>query len=114
MRQAGVLAAAGLVALERHVERLVEDHRRAERLAEVLAGLPTFRIDPSSVRTNIVIAEVSSRTTTERVLAGLRERGVLAGGMGAGRIRFVTHLDVDDRALERAIEALREADRSPE
>ncbi|MBZ5640728.1 MAG: low specificity L-threonine aldolase [Acidobacteriia bacterium] len=108
MRQAGILAAAGLVALERHVGRLEEDHHRAARLASVLADLPSFRIDAGAVRTNIVIAEVSPPATAEGVLAGLKERGVLAGGMGPGRVRFVTHLDVDDRGLERAVSALRE------
>jgi threonine aldolase len=111
MRQVGVLAAAGLVALERHVERLADDHRRAARLASVLAELPAFRIDPTAVRTNIVIAEVVPPATAERVLAELLQRGVLAGGMGPGRVRFVTHLDVDDGALDRAIRSLREVGR---
>ncbi len=108
MRQVGVLAAAGLVALERHVGRLGEDHRRAARLAEALAALPVFRIDPSAVHTNIVIAEVVPPASAERLLAALRERGVLAGGMGPGRVRFVTHLDVDDAGIERAVAALRD------
>ncbi len=113
MRQAGVLAAAGLYALEHHVDRLADDHRRAARLAGALAELPTFRIDPAAVRTNIVIAEVTAPATADGVLAALRERGVLAGGMGPGRIRFVTHLDVDDAGLGRAVDALREIARSP-
>ncbi len=111
MRQAGILAAAGLYALEHHVDRLAEDHRRASRLAGALAELPAFRIDPAAVRTNIVIAEVAAPATAEGVLAGLRERGVLAGGMGPGRVRFVTHLDVDDDGLDRALRALREVAR---
>jgi threonine aldolase len=108
MRQVGVLAAAGLVALTRHVERLAEDHRRAAVLASALAELPLFRIDARTVHTNIVIAEVVPPATAEGVIAALKERGMLAGGMGPGRVRFVTHLDVDDRGLERAVAALRE------
>jgi threonine aldolase len=108
MRQVGILAAAGLVALRRHVERLAEDHRRAAVLASVLAELPIFRIDAGTVQTNIVIAEVAPPATAEAVLASLKERGILAGGMGPGRVRFVTHLDVDDRGLDRAVAALRE------
>ena len=112
MRQAGILAAAGLYALTHHVDRLAEDHRRASRLAAALAELPAFRIDPAAVRTNIVIAEVAPPASGDGVLSALRERGVLAGGMGPGRVRFVTHLDVDDRGLERALAALREVGRA--
>jgi threonine aldolase len=107
MRQAGILAAGGLHALRHHVDRLVDDHRRARRLAETLASLPGFRIDPHRVETNIVIAGVEPAERLPSVLEGLRARGVLAGGMGPGRIRFVTHLDVDDAGLDRAVEALR-------
>jgi threonine aldolase len=107
MRQAGILAAAGLHALEHHVGRLAEDHARARRLAEALAELPGFRVDPARVATNIVIAAVEPAGRVGEVIDGLASRGVLAGAMGAGRIRFVTHLDVDDAGLERAIAALR-------
>jgi threonine aldolase len=107
MRQAGILAAAGLVALDRHVQRLAEDHRRARRLAEVLAELPGFRLDPSRVTTNIVISAVHPPERLPAVLEALRERGILAGAMGWGRLRLVTHLDVDDEGLARAVDALR-------
>ena len=107
MRQAGVLAAAGLWALEHHVERLAEDHRRAARLARALADLPQFEIDPASVQTNIVIAELRQGAETERILEALRAEGILAGAMGPGRIRFVTHLDIDDAGLDRALAVLR-------
>ena len=106
LRQAGILAAAGLYALEHHVELLAADHRRARRLAEALAGHPAFEIDPAKVRTNIVIASLGDPGSADRILAELRGHGVLAGPMGPGRIRFVTHLDVDDRGLDRAIDAL--------
>ena len=107
LRQAGVLAAAGLHALEQHVERLPEDHRRAARLARALADLPQFEIDPAAVQTNIVIAGLREPAATDRVLEALRAGGVLAGAMGEGRIRFVTHLDVDDEGLDRALAVLR-------
>ena len=109
MRQAGVIAAAGLWALEHHVVRLADDHARAARLALALAELDGWEIDPQSVRTNIVMARLTDATRSDAVLATLREAGVLAGAMGAGRIRFVTHLDVDDRGIDRAIAALRAA-----
>jgi len=107
LRQAGILAAAGLHALEHHVARIPDDHRRAASLAGVLAELPQFEIDPATVRTNILIAGLRDPAATDRVLETLRAGGVLAGAMGAGRIRFVTHLDVDDAGLERAVRALR-------
>jgi threonine aldolase len=106
MRQAGVLAAAGLFALEHHVDRLADDHLRAARLALALAGNPLFEVDPARVRTNIVVAAVRDAGRTDALLGELRAAGVLAGTMGRGRIRFVTHLDVDDAGLDRAIAAL--------
>ena len=106
MRQVGILAAAGLYALDHHVARLADDHARATRLASVLAGLPQFEIDVAAVQTNILIAELRDPASTDRVLATLRQRGLLVGAMGRGRIRFVTHLDIDDTATDRAIEAL--------
>jgi len=107
MRQAGVLAAAGLVALEENVERLGEDHERARRLAESMADLPSLKVHPDTVETNMVICEVTGPAAAEEVLETLRRQGVLAGTMGPGRIRFVTHLDIDDAGLDRAVEALR-------
>ncbi len=107
MRQVGVLAAAGRIALAKHVGRLVEDHERARKLASALASIRAFRIDPATVQTNIVVAEVEPPWDVDRVLDHLRSRGVLAGAMGPGRVRFVTHLDVGDEGLERAIAALR-------
>jgi len=107
MRQAGILAAAGLVALERHVDRLAEDHRRARRLAEAVAELPGCVLDPAGVRTNIVIAAVEPGERLPALLEALRGQGVLAGAMGPGRLRLVTHLDVDDAGIGRAVAALR-------
>jgi len=107
MRQVGVLAAAGLVALEDPAPRIAADHRRARRLAEGIADLRQLRIDPAEVETNIVIADVVPPATDAALLEGLRSRRVLAGTMGPGRIRFVTHSDVDDGSIEHAIDALR-------
>ena len=107
MRQVGVIAAAGRVALRDNIARLALDHARARRLAEALAGIPGLRIDPAGVETNIVIADVDPPDATARWLAHLRGGGVLAGTMGRGRLRFVTHLDVDDAGLARAIALLR-------
>jgi threonine aldolase len=107
MRQVGVIAAAGRVALRDNVARLALDHERARRLAEALVGIPGLRIDPAGVETNIVIADVDPPEATARWLEHLRDGGVLAGTMGRGRLRFVTHLDVDDAWLARAIALLR-------
>ncbi|MDQ6849293.1 MAG: beta-eliminating lyase-related protein [Actinomycetota bacterium] len=98
MRQAGVLAAAGRYALAKHIDRLVEDHTRARRLAEALGG------DPTHVHTNIVVLDVGEAA----VVAGkAREQGVLVSALGARVLRLVTHLDVDDDGIDRAIDVLR-------
>ncbi len=107
MRQVGILAAAGLYALRENIGRLAEDHTRARALAAALTERPDCRIDPASVDTNIVITEVRPRTGVDRFLERLRESGVLAVGMGPGRVRFVTHLDFDDRMLDTALHAIR-------
>lgn len=103
MRQAGVLAAPGLVALRDHVPRLADDHARARRLAEAVAERWPGSVDPAHVRTNIVVA---SHADAAGVLAELAAEGVLAGTVGPGRLRFVTHLDVDDEAIDRAAKVL--------
>jgi threonine aldolase len=104
MRQAGILAAAGVVALETMVERLVDDHRRARRLAEALAECFPGSCDPAAVRTNIVCAAAAALPAD--ALPRLRAEGVLAGTLDAGTVRFVTHHDVDDDGLDRARSAL--------
>ena len=112
LRQVGVLAAAGLYALEHNVSRLADDHARARRLAETLAEHPAFEIDPETVQTNILVATLEDSTRTDEVLERLRGEGLIAGAMGPGRIRFVTHLDVDDADLDRAAEIIRKTDLS--
>jgi threonine aldolase len=105
LRQAGIVAAAGLYALEHNVERLAEDHANARALAEGIAAIDGARIDPSTVETNIVIFEVADQA---RVISGLAERGVEMSAMGPGRVRAVTHLDVDSDGIQRALGALEE------
>ncbi len=108
MRQVGVLAAAGLVAVEKMSGRLAEDHRRAHRLADGLAAIPGVEVEP--VWTNILyfrLAEGVALTEAEMV-ARLAERGVLLLSVGPGRFRAVTHYWVDDAGIEQAIAAFRE------
>jgi threonine aldolase len=111
-RQAGVLAAAGIYALDHHVERLADDHRRARALAEGLAGCDRVTIDPSTVQSNMVVARLRYAEPIEGVIADLAAEGVLVGPLDAHALRFVTHLDVDDDGLERAISACRTGLRS--
>jgi len=104
MRQAGVIAAAGVVALETMVERLADDHARAKRLAEVLADRFAGSLDPASVETNIVCAPLDR--LPDKIVGRLDEHGVAIGTIDARTARFVTHKDVDDDALERAVVAI--------
>jgi threonine aldolase len=107
MRQAGVLAAPGLLALTDMVARLPEDHARARRLAEAVAERwPQCGLDPATVRTNIV---TFSHAEPGKVLAHLEGEGVLAGTIAPTVVRLVTHHDVDDAGVARAIDALRVA-----
>jgi threonine aldolase len=104
MRQAGVIAAAGVVALETMVDRLADDHARARRLAAVLADRFPGSVEPERVETNIVCACASALPAN--LLPSLAERGILAGTIDVDTVRFVTHKDVDDADLDRAIHAL--------
>jgi threonine aldolase len=103
MRQVGVLAAAGLLAVETMVERLAEDHRHARLLAEALARCRGAR--PAPTRTNIAVAELD-QPRAEVVVAALRERGVLASALGNATLRLVTHRDVSRADCERAAAVL--------
>jgi threonine aldolase len=100
MRQIGILAAAGLYALDHHRAGLADDHRRARRLAETLAALPGFSVDPDSVETNIVIAE-TGRPAAE-VLDRLARRGVRLVAFGPHTVRATLHRDLSDADLDRA------------
>jgi threonine aldolase len=109
MRQAGILAAAGLVALEESPKRLHVDHKNARFLAEGLAEIPGVRIDPAKVKTNILFFDVSdSGLTAQEVSKRLSTQGVLANGTSRTSIRMVTHFDVDRSGCERALKGLRE------
>jgi threonine aldolase len=101
MRQAGVLAAAGLIALEKMPLRLNEDHANAHMLAETLAVVPEVEMDLEAVQTNIVIFKLRSGKASELV-ASLRNKGVLISTVGARAVRLVTHLDVSREECERA------------
>lgn len=108
MRQAGIIAAGALYALEHNVERLAEDHAHAKRLAEALAEMPHVSIDPASVETNIVFFFVDDGFgTAKSVCDALRERQVWMLPVAPQRIRAVAHLDVSAAAIEEAIKALR-------
>jgi threonine aldolase len=108
MRQVGVLAAAGLVALDTMVERLAEDHDNAGRLARGLAGLPRIQVDPAKVQTNIVIFRVDREGGAQELAAGCLARKVKVHQFGPGAIRCVTHKDVDRQDIDRALDAFRE------
>jgi threonine aldolase len=103
LRQAGIVASGCLYALDHHVERLAEDHANARRLAE---GLEELGLDVQPPETNIVIAQVDD---PEGLTGRLAERGVEVSAAGAGRIRMLTHLDVDGDGIERALTAFGEA-----
>jgi threonine aldolase len=109
MRQVGVLGAAALVALEEGPKRLHVDHENAQLLARGLAQIPRIRIQPNKVQTNIVIYDVSETgLTSTEFLKRLSERKLLAGPVDAGRIRMVTHLDVDRNDIEQALRIIGE------
>ena len=108
MRQVGLLAAAGIHALEHNLPRLAEDHANARRIAERLAASSAVRIDPVRVQTNIVVFELTGAADAETVVARARDRGVLMFAFGPRRIRLVTHLDVTRAQCERAAEVLLE------
>ena len=107
MRQSGILAAAGLYALEHNLQRIAEDHVNARRLADLLADSPTVR--PSAPETNIVMLDLLREAdTADRVIPRLAERGVLVVPFAARRLRAVTHLDVSRADVERAAGVIRE------
>jgi threonine aldolase len=106
MRQAGVLAAAGIVSLDTMVDRLADDHANARLLASALAAIPGVVIDPASVETNIVVFEPPPAWTQDGFLGALKEAGVLLVPFGGRRVRAVTHGDVSTEECRRAAAAI--------
>jgi len=114
MRQAGVIAAAALVALHEMVDRLAEDHQNARLLAEALAEMPGIQLDLESIQTNIVIFGITREDLDPPALiARLKERGILCLARGPRHLRFVTHHDVSREGVLCAIEAMREILQTP-
>ncbi|MFZ5918960.1 MAG: low-specificity L-threonine aldolase [Chloroflexota bacterium] len=104
MRQVGVLAAAGIEALQNMVDRLAEDHTNARRLAEGLAGIPGFAVDVATVQTNIVIWDLATdRTTPQGVVSDLRQNGVEILPIGGRQFRAVTHYGIAASDIDRAV-----------
>jgi threonine aldolase len=109
MRQAGILAAAGIYALDHNISRLKEDHAKAKFLATELSKVPSFSIDMESVQTNIIIIDLQkSGKRPEEVLSQLREKGVLLTVGNYMGIRAVTHMDVSMEDVQRAAHIIQE------
>lgn len=113
MRQAGIVAAAGIYALEHHVERLAEDHANARRFAEMIGEIPGVAVDPDLVPTNLVFFDVAGTgRTAAAIVEALEQRDVLMGATAPHQVRAVTHLDVTAADVAAAAVALQEALRS--
>ena len=109
MRQAGILAAAGLIALEEMPKRLPEDHANARVLAEGLAQIPGIGINPAKVRTNIVVFDVTATgMSSSELLRRLRERNVIGSVINESIVRMLTHMDVSRSDCEQAVETIRQ------
>ena len=108
MRQAGIIAAAALYALDHHVDRLADDHANARRLANGLADLPGVRLELDHVETNIVLIELTGSLYAATAMDELRRRGVRMVDLGPRTLRAVTHLDVDAAGIDRAIDVARQ------
>ena len=103
MRQAGILAAAGIYALERHITRLKTDHDHAKKLARLLQQIPAIQIAPQHVETNIVIFDiVDEHRSPAELVAALKEQGVLINAVGGRSYRAVTHLHITDKQIDEA------------
>ncbi len=109
MRQAGIIAAAGVYALEHNLDRLAEDHENAKVLARGLADIPGIGIDPDDIETNLVYFDVDETgKTAAEITAAMKEKGVRMGATGKHRIRAVTHLDVSREEIDQAIRTVAE------
>ncbi len=101
MRQAGILAAAGIYALENHVDRLADDHKNARILAEGLAQIPDLALDPNAVQTNMVFFSLDPERS-EALKTHCKAQGILISGRGG--FRLVTHLDISAEDVEKVIQ----------
>ncbi len=109
MRQAGIIAAGALHALEHHIDRLADDHANAQIVAAAVREMEGLKLEPDTVETNIVIFGVDPQlASAPELVAAWKERGVLALAMAATQVRVVTHLDVDEAAVRRAVVLLQE------
>ncbi len=106
MRQAGYIAAAGIYALDNHVERLKDDHRRAKIIGETMKEL-SFVENVLPVDTNIIIFNLNAKVSSEKFVQELAKNGIRAVGFGKQAIRFVTHLDFTEEMLEKTVSVLR-------
>jgi threonine aldolase len=114
MRQAGILAAAGIYALDHHVDRLAEDHVRASSLGERLAELDMFDFDPTKIETNLVYARLSHGAIDSGGDAFVWEKRFVAEGVmcfaeSASTVRFVTHLGIDNQMIDEAVRRISKA-----
>jgi threonine aldolase len=109
MRQAGILAAAGIVALETMIDRLADDHANARRLAEGLASIPGIALDPARIKTNIVFFDVTSGMTARQLAERAARDGALIGVNGERRIRAVTHYGIERADIETALSVISRA-----
>ena len=107
MRQAGIIAAAGIVALETMIDRLADDHANARVLAEGLAAIPGIELDPACVQTNIVFFDLSNGMTARQLAERVARDGVLIGGAGERRIRVVTHYGIERADVDAALAAIK-------
>ena len=103
MRQAGIIAAGGIFALENHIKRMADDHDRARKLAQEIGNMDGFNVDISTVETNMVY--ITTDTLASNVIESLSEKGIDALDLGSNMIRLVTHLHITDEDIERTIDA---------
>ncbi len=108
MRQVGILAAAGIYALEHNWSRLEEDHRKARRFAEIVAGSRHIQLDMETVQTNIVVMDITAELTAAQLAERMAAKGVLLVPMGPRKLRAVTHLDVTMQQVETAAKIVRQ------
>jgi len=105
MRQAGILAACGIVSLTKNVDRLADDHRRAKQIGQAISELPGFSVDASTVETNMVMVQTTE--SAPKMMDGLAQKGLWCLPTGPNTLRLVLHADIDDAKVDQAIEAFK-------